>query len=226
LGGGGGVQIGGSGEAGGTASAMFSADGIGDLVGGAAANVACGLRARGADVRFGAAIGRDPIGDLVLGRLAALGVSTEFIRPDWPVTSRTVVLIDPHGDRLCINDPKVANQYRFPDAAVDAAIGPSPLVFTSTQSWCRHVVRRARELGRRVAVDVQLVTLMKRSFGFDALRCQSCGKKMRVLATITDAGTVRRILEHLGLRAEPLTRAPARDPPWEQTDLGFEDSAA
>jgi len=136
---------------------MFTIDGIGDLVGGAAANVACGLAALGADVRFGAAVGRDPIADLVLGRLAALGVSTDFVRRDWPVTSRTVVLIDPRGHRLCINDPKLANDYRFPDAAVERTIGASPLVFTSTQSWCRHVARRARELGRRVAVDVQAI---------------------------------------------------------------------
>jgi len=136
---------------------MFSIDGIGDLVGGAAANVACGLTALGEEVRFGAAIGGDPIGDVVLGRLAALGVSTSFVRRDWPVTSRTVVLIDPRGSRLCINDPKLANRYRFPDDAVDATIGDSPFVFTSTQSWCRHVARRARELGRRVAVDVQAI---------------------------------------------------------------------
>jgi hypothetical protein len=33
---------------------------------------------------------------------------------------------------------------------------------------------------------------------------------------------VRKILEHLGVRASPLPRAQARSPEWEQTDLGFE----
>ncbi len=136
---------------------MFCIDGIRDGIGGAAANVACGLRALSADVRFGAVIGSDPIGDLVLGRLAEFDIGTDFIRRDWPVTSRTVVLIDPGGNRLCINDPKLANNYRFPEATVDAVIGACPLVFTSTQNWCRHAARRARELGRRVVVDVQAV---------------------------------------------------------------------
>jgi acarbose 7IV-phosphotransferase len=137
---------------------MFCMDGIGDGIGGAAANVACGLRALGVDVRFGAAIGVDSIGDLVLDRLAELDIGTEFIRRDWPLTSRTVVLVDAGGDRLCINDPKLANDYRYPEPAVDAVIDACPLVFTSTQSWCRHVARRARELGCCVVVDVQAVT--------------------------------------------------------------------
>jgi hypothetical protein len=34
----------------------------------------------------------------------------------------------------------------------------------------------------------------------------------RVLATITRPATIRRILGHLGARAEPLARTPARDP--------------
>jgi hypothetical protein len=36
---------------------------------------------------------------------------------------------------------------------------------------------------------------------------------------------VRQILDHLGVRAAPLPRAPARDPDWEQVDLGFDDAA-
>ena len=48
---------------------------------------------------------------------------------------------------------------------------------------------------------------------------------MTLLATLTDPGPVRRILEHLGVRADPLTVAPARDPAGEQIHLGFEDAA-
>jgi hypothetical protein len=73
---------------------------------------------------------------------------------------------------------------------------------------------------------IEWAVLMKRSFGFNALTCPRCERKMHVLATITLPSTLRRILEHLGLRAEPLTAAPARDPTWEQLDLGFDDDAA
>lgn len=45
---------------------------------------------------------------------------------------------------------------------------------------------------------------------------------MRVLSTITESSSVRKILDHLGLRSEPLVAAPARDSIWEQAMLGFD----
>jgi len=69
---------------------------------------------------------------------------------------------------------------------------------------------------------IDWAVLMKRTFGFDVLTCPRCSKRLRVMATITNATTIRQILEHLRVRADPLPRAPARDPTWEQTDLGFE----
>jgi hypothetical protein len=69
---------------------------------------------------------------------------------------------------------------------------------------------------------VEWAVLMKRTFGFDALRCPRCERKMRVLSTVKDPLTVRRILDHLNLPSEPRTAAPARDPTWEQTPLGFD----
>jgi hypothetical protein len=69
---------------------------------------------------------------------------------------------------------------------------------------------------------IEWAVMMKRTFGFNVLVCPRCGRKMRLLATITEPPVVRQILEHLGVRASPLPRAPARDPDAEQLDLGFE----
>jgi len=69
---------------------------------------------------------------------------------------------------------------------------------------------------------LEWAVMMKRTFGFDVLACPRCSRRMRVIATILSPAVVRKILEHLGVRASPLPRAPARDPDWEQVDLGFE----
>jgi hypothetical protein len=69
---------------------------------------------------------------------------------------------------------------------------------------------------------VEWAVLMKRTWGLDVLSCPRCSRKMRVLSTITDPHVVRKILEHLGVRSEPLVKAPARDPPMEQASFGFE----
>jgi ribokinase len=136
---------------------LFRFDGIRDLVGGAAANVACGLAALGHAVRFGSVVGGDRIGDLVLERVAGKGVATDFVRRDWPVTARTVVLVDEHGHRRCINDPKRVHDYRYPPDAVDVVLGDAPVAALSTQSWCRHVAEQARRRGRVVVVDLQAI---------------------------------------------------------------------
>jgi hypothetical protein len=47
---------------------------------------------------------------------------------------------------------------------------------------------------------------------------------MSFAVTITDPATVRKILSHLGVRADPLPLAPARDPTG-QTDFGFDASS-
>ncbi len=137
---------------------MFAADGVVDLVGGAAANVACGLRALGDQVTFASVIGTDRIGDLVLERLGQLGVEVRHVRRDWPITSRTVVLVDGEGRRRCINDPKQVHDYRFPDEGLLGTLGCARWVVLSTQAWCRPVARFAREYGCRVVVDLQAIT--------------------------------------------------------------------
>jgi len=64
--------------------------------------------------------------------------------------------------------------------------------------------------------------MMKRTFGFNVLRCPRCSGKMRVISTHTEPQVVRKRLDPLGVRASPLPRAPARDPDWKQVDLGYE----
>ena len=136
---------------------MFSIDGISDLIGGAATNVACGICALSHPVDFGAIIGTDPIGDLILDEVKDKGLQIDFIRRDWPISSRTTVLIDNQGNRQCINDQKQAFTYRYPDNEVAQISEGSTLVFTSTQNWCRHVSKKAKSLGHKVAVDIHAI---------------------------------------------------------------------
>jgi hypothetical protein len=52
--------------------------------------------------------------------------------------------------------------------------------------------------------------LLMRVFSIDSLRCPRCSRPMVVLALISDAPVVARILTHLGLPAQPPAMAPAR----------------
>jgi hypothetical protein len=55
--------------------------------------------------------------------------------------------------------------------------------------------------------------LMRRSFGFEVLRCPRCGGWLRLIALIEEARVIRRILGHLGLPTEVPAARPSRAPP-------------
>ena len=58
--------------------------------------------------------------------------------------------------------------------------------------------------------------LLARLFASLPLVCPNCGADMRIVAFITEAAPVRRILNHIGEPAEPPRIAPARGPPaWD-----------
>jgi hypothetical protein len=55
--------------------------------------------------------------------------------------------------------------------------------------------------------------LLKRVFGVDVLKCSRCQGTMRLIACIEEPDVARKILEHLGLRAEALPTLRAQAPP-------------
>ena len=60
--------------------------------------------------------------------------------------------------------------------------------------------------------------LMHRAFELDVLGCPTCGGRMKLIACITDATVIRRMLRHLHLPADAPEPHPARAPPWAQPD--------
>jgi hypothetical protein len=65
--------------------------------------------------------------------------------------------------------------------------------------------------------------LLARIYEILPLTCPRCGSEMRLIACVTEAEPVRRILTHLGEPTTPPPISPARSPPvwdafvWDQT---------
>ena len=70
------------------------------------------------------------------------------------------------------------------------------------------------------AIRIAWAVLKKRVFDVDT-RCDHCGGPLRMVAAVTDPASIRRFLEHMGLPTEPPRIAPARAPPQEELDLGW-----
>ncbi|NNM68559.1 MAG: IS91 family transposase [Gallionella sp.] len=69
---------------------------------------------------------------------------------------------------------------------------------------------------RRAASHYLWAMLLARIYETLPLICPMCQAQMRIIAFITDASTVRKILDHIGESVQPPRIAPARGPPlWE-----------
>ena len=58
-------------------------------------------------------------------------------------------------------------------------------------------------------VRMRWAQLLKRVFDIDIAQCPHCGGQLKLIAAIEEPAVIARILTHLGLAAEPPTRAPA-----------------
>jgi Putative transposase len=116
-----------------------------------------------------------------------------------------------------LEPPKGAGHATLDEVSVEPVVHVDPTMI-SVAHWGRLENGELFARTRYIAWAV----MMKRTWGFDVLRCPTCARKMRVVATLTQPDVVRKILAHLGVRSTPLPRAPARDPPLEQTPLDFD----
>ena len=61
--------------------------------------------------------------------------------------------------------------------------------------------------------------LMRRTFQIDVEICPSCGGRLKLRALVIEAHNIERLLRHLGEPLEAPKRAPARDPPYFQSQV-------
>ncbi len=102
-----------------------------------------------------------------------------------------------------------------PDTGVDdSASSPSPALAGSVSA---PPIRATAP--PHTAPYIAWADLLRRVFALDALQCDPCGGRRRVIACVTEPGPVRAILESLGLDPDPPRLAPARSPP----ELAFPD---
>jgi hypothetical protein len=79
-----------------------------------------------------------------------------------------------------------------------------------------------RETPHRSPARYLWAMLLARIYEAFPLTCPQCGTEMRIVAFITEAAPVQRILNHIDEPATPPRIAPARGPPlWEEDDSGI-----
>ena len=114
--------------------------------------------------------------------------------------------------------PPRAHRHRYygvlapnaPLRAVVTALAPAAVAPAPTSAATREEPRH------RAVARYLWAMLRSRIYEACPLQCPICHTEMRIIAFINDAGTVKKILDHIGESTQPPRIAPARGPPlWE-----------
>ncbi len=137
---------------------------VDDRLGGAPANVACGLARLGTPVAFAGRLGQDAIGEAFISLFAERGVETALLQQDAERPTRIVLVRRSRdgerqfqgfaGDQgLGFADEAVIKPAALPQARW-LLIGTLPLAASTSASALLSAVRQARSQGTEIALDV------------------------------------------------------------------------
>ena len=100
------------------------------------------------------------------------------------------------------------------DAGVTTAHPPAPLFLCAGTEFTIQGSGDGAGPGATCATEYEVFPLL----------CPKCGGQMRLIAFITEAMQIRKILDHIGADSEPPHIALARGPPlWEDCDVQISD---
>ncbi|AII47923.1 ribokinase [Synechococcus sp. KORDI-52] len=136
---------------------------VDDRLGGAPANVACGLARLGTEVAFAGRLGQDAIGDAFSHLFAERGVETTLLQRDGERPSRIVLVRRARDGERQFQGFAGDQGAGFADQALEPAplpqarwllIGTLPLATPASASALLSAVHQAESLGTAIALDV------------------------------------------------------------------------
>lgn len=144
----------------------FSFFGVNSAVSGVAMNVAKALKTLGDDVDIISMTGNDFESEKIFAELASIGIDTKYIRKCLAATPASAVLYDESGRRQIYCDLKniQETEYGFDDEFAD-----SDIVVACNINFNRELLRRAKEKGKIIATDVQVLSNINDDFNREFL---------------------------------------------------------
>ena len=139
-------------------SVAFVPHGVDITVSGVGYNLAKALSVLGDDVVLAAIVGRDTAAATIREQLRDDGLDERFIIDQAEKTALSVVAYDEKGKRAAFTDLKnLMTQVYPPGLFAEALAGVRAVLFTQA-AYCRPLLAPARDAGKLVAVDLQLIS--------------------------------------------------------------------
>ncbi|WP_099467613.1 carbohydrate kinase family protein [Konateibacter massiliensis] len=120
-------------------------------------NVSRALTKLGDTVNFLSFCANDPIKLMMDEKLNRVGITDEFLVPSLSQTPHTIVLFSDEKTRQVINDLKESDEVEYDEEMFDRAVADCDMVVLCNSNYARPFLRRAKEMGKKIVVDVQEV---------------------------------------------------------------------
>lgn len=132
--------------------------GVDNAVSGVGYNIARTLSVLGDDVVLASIVGRDRTAATVREQLRDDGIDDRYVLGQVAKTALSVVVYDESGRRSAFTDLKDLMEQAYPPALFsEALVGVEAVLFTQA-AYCRPLLAPARDTGKLVAVDLQLIS--------------------------------------------------------------------
>ncbi|MDD4291642.1 MAG: carbohydrate kinase family protein [Clostridia bacterium] len=143
--------------------------GIESCVSGVGFNIAKALSVLGDTIDMVSLIGNDFYGSFAIKELKGCGINTRLVKKQLSRTCHSVVMYDPHGDRLIYCDLKDVQEKSYIQNA-DKALMRSDIALLCNINFSRPLLSRARQLGIPIATDCHVLSDINDDFNVEFMR--------------------------------------------------------
>lgn len=140
---------------------------IDTFIGGSGYNISMALKNFNNNVTISGFVGKDKTGKLIVQELKDKGFSTSHVHTSINDTPTNIVLYDGFGRRQVHCDLKNAQELALDWKKEKAAIRKADLLVLTNINFNRPLLKEAKELGKKIATDVQMISDIEDPFNKD-----------------------------------------------------------
>ena len=143
--------------------------GVNSGISGQAYNVAKALKTLGGnDVVLSGLVGKDLLGDVIINQIKKLKIDTSLIKTSLETTPNSISLVDRDNNVKTYMDLKEIQEIdREITKAEEEKIASADIVVITNTNFNRAVLKKAKELGKKVATDVHIIGSVNDDYNAD-----------------------------------------------------------
>ncbi len=184
----------------------YSFFGVNSYPAGVGLNISLALSSLSDEVKLLSMVGNDSAGAVIRDVLCKNGVATDYLE-NCGYTAQSVVLYDPQGKRRIFCDLKDFQEKSFDEEIFLKAVNDCDTVCLCNINFSRHLLKKAKALGKLIATDVHVLSDINDEYNRDYMRYADIlflsnenivGREEQFLSELKDTYSVKIVVVGMG----------------------------